>query len=297
MKSAFFSKMVGMEGERSRGGSRATNRSWSALEEEQEVEGEERIPSRATDRSWDDAEKEDEGEDIKEDREEEEKDEADDEGEEEEPEDEDEGEEVTFTITPATPPMQSREYDDDNDDDDPPDPINSDPIGDLTTSFSIWPAHSDPPREERKRTRRRKVNHNLTHEQDIENAFADWIGRDVLQRWDDICLAEPPLHLRETADDIAHHAELEDAFAEWIGRDDLKRWDDMAAGRGEYSVDEDDGDGDHDNDGDDDEEADNDDDDSDSEDRRMLRRILIIESPDAWKSAYLSLKGEDYFNL
>ncbi|KAI4257303.1 MAG: hypothetical protein L6R42_005761, partial [Xanthoria sp. 1 TBL-2021] len=320
MKSAFFSRMESMEGERSRGGSRATNRSWSALEEEQQVEGEERKPRRVTDRSWSAAEQEEQGNE-EEDKEEEEEDKG------EEPEDEDEVEDVTFTITPSTPirlqqerlawdpnldlrdclrfytgywgPDPPREEMDtseinmatlsrqvqeinedesvnvgrtdlgqseweeaeaeeatliitpatpslhsrDPDEDSEPS-ARSDPIADLTNSFSMWLGHFEPPRQEQDLTlQQREVEteeegrrKSLSDTREVGNAFAAWIGKE-----------EPKAPLRrrqmkeENIDDVIVRTELGGEEGDWS--EEYQRWrgDDMVIGHVEYSADEDEG--------------------------------------------------------
>ncbi|CAO1599753.1 hypothetical protein XANCAGTX0491_003468 [Xanthoria calcicola] len=173
MRSAFFSRLDAVEGERSRGGSRATNRSVNALDEEQEVKDEERGPSRPPDRSSSDdekngkggaekedkgdaekgnkgdAEKNDEGETMKEDghaeqeREEEEEEGAHDmvenELESSKEENEEEAEtDLTFTVKPATPRTSQQE------------PVPWDPHLDLMDCLRLYTGYwgPDPPREE-----------------------------------------------------------------------------------------------------------------------------------------------------
>lgn len=158
--------MDAVEGERSRGGSRATNRSVNALDEEREVKDEERGPSRAPDRSSSDdekngkgnAEKEDkgdaekyhEGETMKEDGEAEYEKEEEEEEEEEgahdmvenelessKEENEEAEKDLTFTVTPATPNTSQQE------------PVPWDPQLDLMgLRFYTGYWGPDPPREE-----------------------------------------------------------------------------------------------------------------------------------------------------
>ncbi len=165
MRSAFFSRLDAVEGERSRGGSRATNRSMDALDEEWEVNDQERRPSRARARSCSedeengkgdaekgkkgDTEKDDEGETTKEDEEaEQEKEEEEEEGahdmvekglESSKEENEEAAEaNMIFTVKPATPRTSQQE------------PVPWDPELDLMGCLRLYTGYwgPDPPREE-----------------------------------------------------------------------------------------------------------------------------------------------------